>query len=50
MRDHHYLTRHPVVFVIAQFVSSEALSTILAIALIAIAVTLPAKKSLRAMD
>ena len=37
---------HPVLFVIAQFVSSEALATILAIALIAIAVHLAREKEL----
>ena len=37
---------HPVLFVIAQFVSSEALSTVLAIALIAIGVNLASEKEL----
>lgn len=37
---------HPILFVIAQFVSSEALSTILAIALIAIVVHLASEKEL----
>jgi hypothetical protein len=37
---------HPVLFMIAQFVSSEALSTILASALIAIAVNLASEKEL----